>query len=172
MERANHLTRLRERGTVPDDFSIPKPVSSGTGSGSTASTPDLTHNVKKIIEWLLQKQPQLRPNATDLLKSGLIPLKLEDEYMDVALKAVTDRDSPFHARLMDQLFTANANDAVTDFTFDYKASGGGAVTTKHSTPAAAAAAAKNAIPPHLRNLVQMQSTDCDYGVCACVCLCL
>jgi hypothetical protein len=70
MERANHLTRLRERGKVPDDF--------------TCSAADATQreNVKKIIEWLLQKQPSLRPNASDLLKSGLIPLKLEDEYMD------------------------------------------------------------------------------------------
>ena len=36
-------------------------------------------NAKKIIEWLLAEAPEDRPTAADLLRSGLIPVKIEDE---------------------------------------------------------------------------------------------
>jgi len=46
--------------------------------------------IKKIVEALLQKAPQLRPSASELLKSKLIPLQIEDEYMETALEVPYD----------------------------------------------------------------------------------
>lgn len=103
MERALQLEELRTTGKVPNEFLIGRPD---------------RLNIIKIIESLLTHRPEERPTAQDLLKSGLIPLKVEDEYIEMTLKSCAARDSVHHSRLLDILF-AMPPEPTIDFTFDY-----------------------------------------------------
>jgi histidyl-tRNA synthetase len=48
----------------------------------------------------------------------LIPLKIEDEFMEAALKSISTRDSAHHTRMLDLLFSMPPDEHI-DFTFDY-----------------------------------------------------
>ena len=103
MERALQLEELRSTGKVPNEFLVGRPD---------------RLNIIKIIESLLKHRPEDRPSAAELLKSGLIPLKVEDELVEEALKSVATRDSLHHTRLLDILFGMPPESTI-DFTFDY-----------------------------------------------------
>ena len=74
--------------------------------------------VASIVHQLIAADPAQRPSAAALLKSGLIPIKIEDEYLELSLKLLSSRDSPHHSALLSMLFS-QAVDPLTDYTFDY-----------------------------------------------------
>ncbi len=62
-ERLEVLHELGRTGKVPDSF------------------PKTYENEAKLIEMLLNKDPNKRPSARDLLQSDLLPVKMEEEYL-------------------------------------------------------------------------------------------
>ncbi|KDN44887.1 Serine/threonine-protein kinase [Tilletiaria anomala UBC 951] len=72
----------------------------------------------KIVRWLLNHRAEARPSPMELLKSDLLPLKLEDEYIDECLRLMTNTSSTYHDRLLGALFGRSDVDDVRDFTFD------------------------------------------------------
>jgi hypothetical protein len=151
MERAIELGKLRSTGLVPTEFVPLHTTATSDGQpASAASSAMERENIRKIIEWLLKVDPNERPTAADLLKSGLIPLKIEDEYIESALKTMTTRDSPYHQRLVDQLFSA-PSDELLDFTFDYD--------NRSSLLHGHGGAGGGMIPEHVRCLMQQAVFD-------------
>ncbi|GFH24202.1 uncharacterized protein HaLaN_21948 [Haematococcus lacustris] len=61
MERALRLRDLRENGQLPDSFQ--------------ANHPTITH----LIRWLMSSNPHDRPSAREVLASGLLPPRVQDE---------------------------------------------------------------------------------------------
>ena len=64
MERTSTIMELKKTGKVPN-------LKEFKGS----------KNVIKIIEWLMNSNPNLRPSAEDLLNSELMPVKMEHEHL-------------------------------------------------------------------------------------------
>lgn len=75
----------------------------------------------KVIQWLLNHDPSRRPTALELLKSELLPPKLEDEYIAECLRLMSTPNSTYNLQLMGSLFgreePADQREA-RDFTFD------------------------------------------------------
>ncbi len=61
----------------------------------------------QIIRWLLQEDHRRRPHAIDVLRSELLPPKMEDEYMKDALRTIANPHTSFYHRLMTALFETN-----------------------------------------------------------------
>lgn len=88
MERINILRNLRlAQVEFPTDF-----------DGSKFRTE------KKIIKLLLDHNPTKRPGAQNLLDSGWLPVKHQDETMKEALKSLADPSSPWQQRVRETLF--------------------------------------------------------------------
>ncbi|MCO5592460.1 hypothetical protein L7F22_046462 [Adiantum nelumboides] len=75
----------------------------------------------KVIQWLLNHDPSRRPTALELLKSELLPPKLEDEYIAECLRLMSTPNSTYNLQLMGSLFgreePADQREA-REFTFD------------------------------------------------------
>eukprot|EP00698_Gefionella_okellyi_P001959 TRINITY_DN11839_c0_g1_i1.p1 TRINITY_DN11839_c0_g1~~TRINITY_DN11839_c0_g1_i1.p1 ORF type:complete len:1322 (+),score=300.76 TRINITY_DN11839_c0_g1_i1:27-3968(+) len=99
MERVELLSALRTSLTFPADFerNFPKPTA--------------------VIRQLLQYNPEERPTALQLLRSDLLPPKMEDEYLEEALRIVHNPASVYFDRFMRVLFNQPVH-AHLDFTFD------------------------------------------------------
>ncbi|KAJ2517559.1 eukaryotic translation initiation factor 2-alpha kinase [Coemansia sp. RSA 1939] len=104
MERATVLHNLRKPEIVfPDDFSA-----------------DRMQLQYQIIKRLLSHNPRLRPSSAELLESGLLPPKMEeDEYIRETIKTIANPSQPYFTKLMDSLF-AHSTDKHIDATFDYR----------------------------------------------------
>lgn len=100
MQRVVVLNDLRN-GKFPDDFN-PSYV-----------------NQKKIITILLSPQPKDRPNSFELLRSDLLPPKLEDEYIKECVRTIANPNTPYYGKLMFAMFSQSA-DRHKDFTYDYQ----------------------------------------------------
>ena len=74
MERALQLEELRNTAKVPNEFLVGRQDRG---------------NIIKIIESLLSHNPDDRPTANDLLKSGMIPLEQNEEALAMVLKSVS-----------------------------------------------------------------------------------
>lgn len=59
----------------------------------------------KLIECLISHKPSERPSSTELLRSNILPLKIEDETIRQALSGLSDPRSPYHQKMMSALFT-------------------------------------------------------------------
>lgn len=103
MERATVLGELRRTGRMPEPPGFVLPPASMAA-------------VRNIIEWLLAAVPERRPSARQLLKSGLVPVQVEDEQLELALQAAAEPRSLFHQRLLHVLF-ALPPDPLIDHTF-------------------------------------------------------
>ncbi|CBY01092.1 similar to protein kinase (Gcn2) [Plenodomus lingam JN3] len=102
MERDQVIRLLRERKhDLPQDFQ--KPEKSLQGS---------------IITSLISHRPSDRPSCAELLRSGKVPLQIEDEAIKEALKALSDRDSPHYAKVMAALFSQKPGIQAQDYTWD------------------------------------------------------
>ena len=102
MERGQVLGAMRmENHALPNDFRSPDKYVQG-----------------RIIESLIRHKPGERPSSTDLLRSGKIPVKIEDEQLHLALRGLSDPNSPYYHRMMSALFTQNAKRQVVDRTWD------------------------------------------------------
>jgi translation initiation factor 2-alpha kinase 4 len=100
MQRVIVLNELRN-GKFPEDFN-PAYV-----------------NQKKIIAILLSPQPKDRPNSFELLRSDLLPPKLEDEYINECVRTIANPNTPYYNKLMSAMFSQSA-DRHKDFTYDYQ----------------------------------------------------
>ncbi|CAD6903567.1 unnamed protein product, partial [Tilletia controversa] len=76
-----------------------------------------------ILRSLLNHNEDQRPTPVALLKSELLPPKLEDDYIEECLRLMSNPTSAYHHRLLDALFTEVSNDEVREFTFDVGAEG-------------------------------------------------
>ncbi|KAI8975061.1 hypothetical protein BDF20DRAFT_988622 [Mycotypha africana] len=100
MQRVVVLNDLRN-GKFPDDFPA-----------------NYVHQ-KKIIKILLSPQPKDRPNSFELLRSDLLPPKLEDEYIKECVRTIANPNTPYYGKLMSAMFSQSA-DRHKDFTYDYQ----------------------------------------------------
>ncbi|KAI8582596.1 hypothetical protein K450DRAFT_226018 [Umbelopsis ramanniana AG] len=100
MQRAMVLQDLRN-GKFPDDFN-PNYV-----------------NQKDIIQMLTSSQPKDRPNSFELLRSDLLPPKLEDEYINECVRTIANPNTPYYHKLMSAMFS-QSSDRYKDFTYDYQ----------------------------------------------------
>ncbi|SCU88411.1 LAFA_0E12530g1_1 [Lachancea sp. 'fantastica'] len=101
MERVNVLKMLRTPEVVfPADFDEQKLAVE-----------------KKIIRQLLDHDPKKRPNAQTLLRSGLLPVKHQDEVVMDALKNLADPSSPWQQQVRESLF-AQPYSVTNDILFD------------------------------------------------------
>ncbi|KAJ9528211.1 hypothetical protein QJQ45_014190, partial [Haematococcus lacustris] len=93
MERALRLRDLRENGQLPDSFQ--------------ANHPTITH----LIRWLMSSNPHDRPSAREVLASGLLPPRVQDEQVGDVLRSLPDAPDTA-ARLLDGLFRLGARQAA------------------------------------------------------------
>jgi translation initiation factor 2-alpha kinase 4 len=100
MQRVIVLNELRN-GKFPEDFN-PSYI-----------------NQKIIIGILLSPQPKDRPNSFELLRSDLLPPKLEDEYIKECVRTIANPNTPYYDKLMSAMFSQSA-DRHKDFTYDYQ----------------------------------------------------
>ncbi|ORZ07124.1 kinase-like domain-containing protein [Absidia repens] len=100
MQRAIVLNELRA-GIFPDDF------------------PKTYTNQKTIIKLLTSQQPKDRPNSFELLRSDLLPPKLEDEYIKECVRTIANPNTPYYNKLMFAMFS-QSSDRHKDFTYDYQ----------------------------------------------------
>jgi len=66
----------------------------------------------RLIACLIAHKPSERPSSTELLRSEMLPLKIEDETIRQALGGLSDPRSPYHQKMMSALFShdsANIN---------------------------------------------------------------
>ncbi|KAG8745969.1 hypothetical protein FRC10_006532 [Ceratobasidium sp. 414] len=66
--------------------------------------PGSRHRQRKIIEMLLEHDPDKRPSALQLSRSEYVPETLEDEYVKEALPMIVDPKRPHYEALLAKLF--------------------------------------------------------------------
>ncbi|SPO24266.1 related to GCN2 - ser/thr protein kinase [Ustilago trichophora] len=71
-----------------------------------------------LIRQMLDHDPDRRPSPLEILKSDLLPPKMEDDYIEECLRLMANPTSAYNHQLMDALFSRTAADLVRDFTFD------------------------------------------------------
>ncbi|MCJ1421819.1 hypothetical protein MMC32_008186 [Xylographa parallela] len=104
MERAEILGKLREAGcSLPAAFGEPDMLIQG-----------------EIIHSLVKHKASERPSSLELLRSGKVPLQVEDEIIRTAIQGISDTNSPYYTKLLDALFSSrNGEESSTkDLTYD------------------------------------------------------
>ncbi|KAH7340654.1 kinase-like domain-containing protein [Rhizoctonia solani] len=86
-ERVSVLTRLRDQS-----IQFPR------------AWPEERYRQRKIIEMLLEHDPDKRPSALQLSRSEYLPETLEDEYVKEALPMIVDPKRPHYEALLAKLF--------------------------------------------------------------------
>ena len=121
MERADTLMTLRgDRNRMPDDsFSgdtVEQLAELRFPKSFIASVPV---NAQRMILLCLERDPTKRPCAEDLLKSDLLPRKieLEQRYLEEALEILTSTQSESYVQILNALFARPTLDAV-NITYD------------------------------------------------------
>ena len=76
----------------------------------------------KLIECLISHKPGERPSSTELLRSNILPLKIEDETIRQALSGLSDPRSPYHQKMMSALFSHDqaSNSKIKALAWDAK----------------------------------------------------
>ena len=104
MERADILGKLREAGcSLPAAFE----------ESDMSIQGDIIHS-------LLKHKASERPSSLELLRSGKVPLQVEDEIVRMAIQGISDTNSPYYTKLLDALFSSrNREESSTkDLTYD------------------------------------------------------
>jgi translation initiation factor 2-alpha kinase 4 len=102
MERDQVIRQLRERKhALPAEFDNTEKSLQGN-----------------IITSLISHRPTERPSCAELLRSGKVPLQIEDEAVKEALKALSDRNSPHYAKMMAALFSQKPDTQAKDYAWD------------------------------------------------------
>ncbi|KAF1964275.1 kinase-like protein [Bimuria novae-zelandiae CBS 107.79] len=102
MERDQVIRGLRERKhTLPTEFETQEKSLQGN-----------------IITSLISHRPSERPSCAELLRSGKVPLQIEDEAVKEALKALSDRNSPHYTKMMAALFSQKPDTQAKDYAWD------------------------------------------------------
>jgi Protein kinase domain len=122
MERAETLTTLRGDRQAEPNKSADIPLGfrqlaeSRFPKSFVESVPE---NAQRLILLCLERDPLKRPSAEDLLKSDLLPRKieLEQRYLEEALQLLTSSQSSSYVQILNALFARPTMDAV-NLTFD------------------------------------------------------
>jgi translation initiation factor 2-alpha kinase 4 len=79
----------------------------------------------KLISCLISHKPSERPSSTELLRSDILPLKIEDETIRQALSGLGDPRSPYHQKMMSALFSHDSanNKRVKALAWDASSAG-------------------------------------------------
>jgi translation initiation factor 2-alpha kinase 4 len=102
MERDKVVRLLRERKhDLPEEFKTPEKSLQGS-----------------IIESLIAHRPSERPSCAELLRTGKVPVQMEDEAVKEALKALSDPNSPHYTKMMAALFSQKPDTQVRDHAWD------------------------------------------------------
>ncbi|KAI1825609.1 serine/threonine-protein kinase gcn2 [Xylaria intraflava] len=102
MERADKLSRLGQYAQLPDDFQ-----------------PDNTIQAD-IVQSLVTHDVKARPSSIDLLRSGKLPIQMENETTRRALASLTNSSSPYYPKVVSALFAAPL-EPTKDFAWDMSA---------------------------------------------------
>ncbi|KAI4732593.1 Serine/threonine-protein kinase [Aureobasidium sp. EXF-12298] len=106
MERHEVLLKMREKDhALPSEFQAQDKVLQGN-----------------IIMDLISHSPGDRPSSLELLRSGKLPVQIEDETIRQALQSLTDPGSEYYQKMMTALFTQTPDQRIKDFAWDAKAS--------------------------------------------------
>ena len=125
MERDRTIRAIREREHIlPADFKSPEKSLQGS-----------------IILSLISHRPSERPTSSELLRSGKIPVKIEDDIIRQAIEGLSDQNSPYYHQMMTALFSQTPSRQVKDYMWEMK-------------PATAATPSVNSITLMLQTLVK------------------
>lgn len=124
MERSETLAKLRgdSHKSKTDDSSFTNSEDDLTARQSRfpksfiEATPE---NAQRVILWCLDRDPQNRPSSQELLKSELLPRKMEVEqrYLQEALQLLTNAQSEGYMQILESLFKRQTTDLI-ELTFD------------------------------------------------------
>jgi translation initiation factor 2-alpha kinase 4 len=89
MERINELQAIRKK-----DFELPAELEANGDKAAQG----------RLIKHLISHKPSERPSSTELLRSEILPIKIEDETIRQALSGLSDPRSPYHQKMMSALF--------------------------------------------------------------------
>ncbi|RUS33243.1 hypothetical protein BC938DRAFT_472418 [Jimgerdemannia flammicorona] len=73
---------------------------------------------REIIKMLLSDTPKDRPTSFELLRSNMLPPKMEDEYIQECVRTIANPNTPYYRKLMSALFS-QSSDTSKDITYDY-----------------------------------------------------
>ncbi|KAI2643420.1 serine/threonine-protein kinase gcn2 [Xylaria nigripes] len=102
MERADKLGKLGQYAQLPDDFQ----------PGGTVQA--------NIVQSLVTHDVKARPSSMDLLKSGKLPIQMENETTRRALASLTNSSSQYYPKVVSALFAAPL-EPTKDFAWDMSA---------------------------------------------------
>ncbi|TRX96280.1 hypothetical protein FHL15_003004 [Xylaria flabelliformis] len=102
MERADKLGKLGQYGQLPDDFQ----------PGNLA--------LADIVQSLVTHDVKARPSSIELLRSGKLPIQMENETTRRALASLTSTSSPYYPKVVSTLFAAPL-EPTKDFAWDMSA---------------------------------------------------
>jgi len=107
MERVHILNAIREENhELPEAFKSPSKVTQG-----------------EIIKSLVRHRPKERPSSVELLRSGKIPVQIQDETIRLALEGLSDEASPYYDKMMSALFTQSSKRRLKDHMWDMGSAG-------------------------------------------------
>ena len=105
MERDQVIRKIREKEhTLPDIFHVPEKALQG-----------------EVILSLVSHRPAERPSSAELLRSGKLPLRIEDETIREALRSLSDSSSPYYQKMMSALFSQPPDSLIKGFAWDLEA---------------------------------------------------
>lgn len=114
MERVQMLSQLRLREhSLPITFQASEKLSQAA-----------------VLEDLVKHKPSERPSSAELLRSGKIPVRVEDEQIRQALSSLSDPSSPYFGSVMNTLFSQSSNNQLQDRLWD---ANGDALMTSEAT---------------------------------------
>ncbi|KAL9048225.1 MAG: hypothetical protein Q9162_007814 [Coniocarpon cinnabarinum] len=96
MERVRVLSQMRLK-----DHMLPTELQSGNKQ---------LHG--QIILMMLKHKPSERPSSAELLRSGKIPIKVEDEQIRQTISRLSDPASPYFSRALEAFFAHSSNSLV------------------------------------------------------------
>lgn len=99
MERAEKLGNLGKLCLLPADFEPTDQVQTD------------------IIQSLVTHDVKQRPSSADLLRSGKLPIQMEDETTRRALASLTNNASPYYPKVVSTLFSQSL-EPTKDYTYD------------------------------------------------------
>ncbi|KAI0408106.1 serine/threonine-protein kinase gcn2 [Xylaria palmicola] len=102
MERADKLGKLGQHGQLPDDFQ--------PGNATIAD----------IVQSLVTHDVKARPSSLELLRSGKLPIQMENETTRRALASLTSSSSPYYPKVVSTLFAAPL-EPTKDYAWDMSA---------------------------------------------------
>ncbi|KAF2718340.1 Serine/threonine-protein kinase [Polychaeton citri CBS 116435] len=103
MERIRALQSIREK-----DFTLPEAY--GVNGEKAAQG--------RLISCLISHRPSERPSSAELLRSDIIPIKIEDDTIRHFIESLSDQRSPYHQKLLSVLFSQDAAKRVKALAWD------------------------------------------------------